>query len=138
MSKTALSKRTNPAADSLSSGTMHATIGGLSSTTHPVCGGSMPAYTLVEASVTEPADFAEYARVVPAIVAQYGGRYLVRGAPLETLEGTASDLRYVVHEWPDADTARRFWHSPEYTAARKLREGTGTFRILLIDGAPLP
>jgi uncharacterized protein (DUF1330 family) len=98
----------------------------------------MPAYTLVEAHVTDPVAFAEYARVVPAIVAQYGGRYLVRGAPLETLEGAGGDGRYVVHEWPDADAARRFWHSPEYTAARALRAETGTFHIVLIDGAPAP
>jgi uncharacterized protein (DUF1330 family) len=42
----------------------------------------------------------------------------------------------VVHVWPDAEAARRFWHSPEYTALRALRAGTGEFRIQLIDGMP--
>jgi uncharacterized protein (DUF1330 family) len=96
----------------------------------------MPAYTLVEAHVTDPEAFAAYAKAVPAVIAQYGGRYLLRGAPLETLEGDTSALRYVVHEWPDAEAARRFWHSPEYTELRRLRAGTGEFRIQLIDGMP--
>jgi uncharacterized protein (DUF1330 family) len=96
----------------------------------------MPAYTLVEAHITNPEAFAAYAKAVPAVIAQYGGRYLLRGAPLETLEGDASSLRYVVHEWPDAEAARRFWHSPEYSALRQLRAGTGEFRIQLIDGMP--
>ncbi len=32
------------------------------------------------------------------------------------------------------DAARRYWLSPEYAALKRLREGTGTFRVILVDG----
>ncbi|MEQ8517224.1 MAG: DUF1330 domain-containing protein, partial [Chromatocurvus sp.] len=74
------------------------------------------------------------ARSVPAIVSQYGGEYIVMGGDQEPLEGDWSGSRVVLHRWPDMATARVFWSSPEYTAAKKLREGTGQFRVILVEG----
>jgi uncharacterized protein (DUF1330 family) len=39
----------------------------------------------------------------------------------------------VISEWPDRAAALRFWQSPEYAEARKLREGTGSFQVVLVD-----
>jgi uncharacterized protein (DUF1330 family) len=81
---------------------------------------------------------AGYARVVPDLVARFGGRYLVRGAGGTFLEGGWCDRpSALVSEWPDRATALRFWNSPEYAQARELREGTGRFQVLLIDSPPL-
>lgn len=92
-------------------------------------------YMIVIADLTDREKFlAGYARVVPGLVARFGGRYLVRGAGGTFLEG-GWDARpsALVSEWPDRETALRFWHSAEYAEAKKLREGTGTFQVLLID-----
>jgi uncharacterized protein (DUF1330 family) len=94
----------------------------------------MPAYVVVEARIHDPARFAAYARRVPGIVAQYGGEYLALGGAQEPLEGDWGTSRVVLHRWPDADSARRFWSSPEYRDAKALREGTGEFRVLLVEG----
>jgi uncharacterized protein (DUF1330 family) len=94
----------------------------------------MPAYLVVEASISDREAFAEYARRVPALVAQYGGEYLVMGGEQEGLEGDWDGRRVVLHRWPDMATARAFWHSPEYTEAKALREGTGEFRVILVEG----
>jgi uncharacterized protein (DUF1330 family) len=47
----------------------------------------MSAYLIAEIEVTDPAAFAEYGKQVPATIEQYGGRYLVRGGEVQSLEG---------------------------------------------------
>jgi len=75
-----------------------------------------------------------YAAVVPALVEQFGGRYLLKGAGGTFLEnGWCDTPSALVSEWPDRAAARRFWDSPEYAEARRLREGVGRFQVLLID-----
>ncbi len=47
----------------------------------------MAAYLIVNIDVKDPAGFEAYRQAVPATIAQYGGRYLVRGGQHESLEG---------------------------------------------------
>ncbi len=94
----------------------------------------MPAYLVVEAVITDPKGFVAYTRAVPPLVARYGGEYLVMGGESEALEGDWGATKIVLHRWPDLQAARRFWHSDEYQAAKRLREGTGEFRVMLVDG----
>ena len=94
----------------------------------------MTAYLVIEAVITDRGKFAAYARRAPELVAHFGGEYLVLGGAHDALEGDWGDARLVVHRWPDMASARRFWDSPEYAEARKLREGTGEFRVMLLEG----
>jgi uncharacterized protein (DUF1330 family) len=94
----------------------------------------MPAYVLVDATVTDPALYEEYRTVAPAAIARYGGRYLVRGGATTVLEGEWQPNRIVVLEFPDADAARRFYDSPEYRAARALRAGAAAMNVIVVDG----
>lgn len=94
-------------------------------------------HMIVIAELTDRARFlAEYASVVPALVEKFGGRYIIRGGGGEFLEGGWCDrASALVSEWPSKDAALRFWNSPEYAEAKKLREGTGRFQVLLIESA---
>jgi len=58
----------------------------------------------------------------------------VRARPdaIHALEGSAPALAICI-EFPDVDTARRWYDSPEYGAARLLREGASDAQLLLID-----
>ena len=47
----------------------------------------MPAYVLADVTVTDPPAMEEYRKQVPATVAKYGGRFLVRGGAHQTVEG---------------------------------------------------
>jgi len=94
----------------------------------------MPAYMIIEAIITDPARFREYAARNPALVARHGGRYLAIRTATEPLEGDWEGVKIVLSEWPDMDAARRYWYSPEYQALKALREGTGRFRVILVDG----
>lgn len=94
----------------------------------------MSAYLIIEARITEPQRFATYTQVTPDVVARHGGEYVVMGGCQETLEGPPRDTRTVISRWPDRAAALAFWHSPQYAAIKPLREGTGEFRVLLVDG----
>ena len=71
----------------------------------------MPAYVIADIEITDAAGYEEYRRRVPATVAQYGGRYLVRGGAAETLEGDWQPRRLVVLEFPSIAQARRWYDS---------------------------
>jgi uncharacterized protein (DUF1330 family) len=51
------------------------------------------------------------------------------------LEGAGEPERTVVIEFPDADTARRWYHSDEYQQALKIRQANSTARLILVEGA---
>jgi uncharacterized protein (DUF1330 family) len=92
-------------------------------------------YLIALIDVTDEAAYARYRDAAPAIIASFGGRYLVRGGPHEAPEGPARS-RHVVLEFPDFDTAKRFYHSDAYQAA--LEDGlAGSVReLVLVEGVP--
>jgi len=94
---------------------------------------SHKAYMWIEAILTDPQQFAEYGKRMVELVPQYGGRYVVFRGECEALEGEFGDTRVVVSEWASMQAARAFWHSDAYAEVRKLRGGTGTFRVLLLE-----
>ena len=95
-------------------------------------------YMIVLAELTDRERFlAGYARVVPDLVARFGGQYVLRGSGGTFVEGGwCESPSALVSEWPSREAAMRFWNSSEYAAARNLREGTGRFQILLTDAPP--
>lgn len=95
---------------------------------------SKPAYMVVDARSSDPERMVEYRRLAQIAVEKFGGRYLVRGSPYETLEGSWQPQRLVVLEFPGMEAARSFYDSPEYVAARAARAGVSDFDMLLVEG----
>ena len=95
---------------------------------------SKPAYLVVDAKSSDPEKMAEYRRLSTLAVEKFGGRFIVRGAPYEVLEGSWQPQRLVVVELPDMATARAFYDSPEYVAARQARAGVSSFDMVLVEG----
>jgi uncharacterized protein (DUF1330 family) len=98
----------------------------------------MSAYVVVEIEIHDPVRYQEYIRIAPPSIALYGGRYLVRGGATTTLEGDWSPLRLVVLEFDSAERAKAWWDSPEYAAAKALRQATATTQMLLVEGVAVP
>jgi len=94
----------------------------------------MAAYVVVQIGVEDPARYEEYKRLAPPSIAVYGGRYVVRGGASEVLEGDWRPPRLVILEFPDAARARAWWASPEYAAAKAIRQGCARTQMLLVDG----
>ena len=95
----------------------------------------MPAYMIVTAKLKDREAFiAGYGKAAAELLPKFGGRYLLRGPGVELLEGDFGDgASMVISEWPDKAAALAFWNSPDYSAARKLREGTAEVQVLLIE-----
>lgn len=100
----------------------------------PPPGGS-PVYMLVFAQLAKPST--AYGAAVAALLPRFGGRYLVRGRPLRTLEGEWLDRsRVVVSVWPDLQAATDFWNSDAYQKETvPLRDGTGLYDVALFAAA---
>lgn len=92
------------------------------------------AYVLVDMQVTDPAAYERYRELSGPAVAAYGGRFIVRGGATEVLEGDRVPNRVVVLEFPDADTARTWYDSPEYRAARAARADCAVGSFVLVEG----
>ena len=94
----------------------------------------MPAYVVVEIDVTHPETYERYKAMAPPSIDLYGGRYLVRGAPAECLEGGWHPSRFVLLEFPDAGRARAWWSSPEYAPAKAIRQSSADTDMILVEG----
>jgi uncharacterized protein (DUF1330 family) len=95
----------------------------------------MPAYVIAAVSEAHDAEaLAEYRRRNTDAVAAHGGRFVVRGGPVDLLEGAAQPLRLVVMEFPDRDAARGWFESDDYQAIAPIRRGASTTDIWLVDG----
>jgi len=94
----------------------------------------MPAYFIVDNEVTDPAGFEDYRKQVPATVEKYGGKFLVRGGQMQTLEGDWTPTRVVVTEFPSIEQARRWYDSEEYRPLKALRLRTARGSVVLVEG----
>jgi uncharacterized protein (DUF1330 family) len=95
----------------------------------------MPAYVIADVKVTNAAGYEPYRPLAAASIARFGGRFVVRGGAAELLEGAPAPERIVVIEFPDAETAKRWYFSDEYQQALKIRQANSTARMILVDGA---
>ena len=94
----------------------------------------MTAYIIGRIKITDAEAYKPYLEQTPGVVAQFGGRYVVRGGTLETLEGAAEDRRLVVIGFDDVAAAKRFYHSDAYQAIVPLRRAASEGQLILVDG----
>jgi len=96
----------------------------------------MPAYVIVDIEIQDAETYERYKQLAPPTIAAHGGRYLVRGGATETLEGSWNPKRIAMLEFPTAEQARAWWNSPEYAAAKALRQASTQTDMLLVEGLP--
>ena len=95
----------------------------------------MAAYVIGEIEVTDPAAYEEYRRQVMAVVTKYGGKFIVRGGKVETLEGGWAPKRFVALEFPSMEQAQKWYRSPEYAPLIELRKRASRGKLILVEGA---
>jgi uncharacterized protein (DUF1330 family) len=92
-------------------------------------------YLIANAAVSDAEAYEGYRKLAAAAIAQYGGRYMVRGGAIEELEGKWTGApRVVIVEFDSVEQARKFYDSPEYRAAREAREGAADMNMLVVEG----
>ena len=95
----------------------------------------MAAYMIVFATIHDREKFVDgYAKAAAKIVADRGGKYVIRAPGMEVLEGSLQPgASVVISEWPDKQSIVDFFNSPEYQEAKKLREGVADCEIAIVE-----
>ncbi len=94
----------------------------------------MSAFIVVEVEVSNHDRYEHYKQMVPPSLAPFGGRFLVRGGSVETLEGDWAPKRLVIVEFPSREQAKTWWASQEYAEAKALRQATAKTEMILVEG----
>jgi uncharacterized protein (DUF1330 family) len=94
----------------------------------------MSAYVIVEIDIVDPAGYEEYKKLAGATVERYGGKYIVRGGPMETLEGDWKPKRIVVLQFESTQRAKDWLNCEEYCEPRKMRHRTARTRMIVVEG----
>lgn len=94
----------------------------------------MSAYVVVNVDVHDPVRYQEYRKMVPATIEAYGGRFLVRGPEMHQMEGSWPRPRLVIVEFPDVESAKKWWASPEYAPAKALRQSISDADLVIVEG----
>jgi len=95
----------------------------------------MAAYVIADIAVKDAETYAGYTAQTPDMVAKYGGKFIVRGGTLETLEGDWQPSRLVVLEFPSFEQAKTFYDSDDYAPLKAIRIGASDSKLILVDGA---
>jgi uncharacterized protein (DUF1330 family) len=90
-------------------------------------------YWIVHADVAEAEGYKAFMNAEMLPFGMYGARFLVRGGRQQAMEGRARS-RCVVLEFPSYEAALGCYRSPEYQAAKTLRQGKSTFDLVVIEG----
>jgi uncharacterized protein (DUF1330 family) len=95
----------------------------------------MPTYLInhlrIPNGIPKP-DSVRYLQRVEETFEPYGGRWLVLDAQVEVMEG-AWPGAVVLMEFPDMQTAKRWYHSPEYQEIIALRTDNAISDLVLVD-----
>ena len=98
----------------------------------------MSAFVIVEVTITNPEPYAAYRDLAGASVARHGGRFVVRGGEVTTLEGDWNPQRIVVVEFASVDAAKAWYFSDDYQDALRVRQANSVGKALIVDGYTPP
>lgn len=95
-----------------------------------------PGYFIAEVEVTDPATMQKYGQQVPATLAPFNYRYLVRSRNIQTLEGEPPKGGIVMIQFDSVEKAREWYDSPAYAAIRPIQQQAAKSRVFIVQGEP--
>jgi len=90
-------------------------------------------YWVAHVDVSHPEAYKNYVAANARPFADFGARFLVRGGDQEVREGTVRK-RTVVLEFESYEQALACYDSPEYQAAKLIRDPVSTGDLLIVAG----
>ena len=94
----------------------------------------MCGYVIARIEVTDAEAYQQYVARTPKSIADHGGRFVVRGGPVRTMEGAEETRRIVVLEFPSFDAAQAWYDSVDYHEIRELRLASAKSELVIVDG----
>ena len=95
----------------------------------------MRAYVIVQEEIHDQRMFELYRKDVIPTIEAFGGRFIVRGGKLTTLEGQWAYDRTVIIEFPSRADAEGWYRSPAYQKIMPLRLKSSKGNFVIVDGA---
>ncbi|MBN7816694.1 DUF1330 domain-containing protein [Algoriphagus pacificus] len=93
----------------------------------------MPAFVIVEVDIHDQEMYDAYKKLTPESIADFGGKFVIRGNPVHVLEGTWDHDRFVMLEFKDKETAEKWYYSEKYTKAREIRSKAASAKFFIIE-----
>lgn len=99
----------------------------------------MSAYLISQVEVIDPEAWENYRVRAARAIAQFGGRYLVRGATADVIEADwpaeePPRQSIIVAEFPDMATLKDWYASPQYAEAFAYRSDAVKRRMIFVSG----
>ena len=91
-------------------------------------------YWIARIDVRDPEGYKDYVAAAKPAFERFGALFLARGGTTEAVEGVAR-ARNVVIEFPSLKAAQDCYRSPEYQAAKAIRQRHAEGEIVLVEGA---
>jgi uncharacterized protein (DUF1330 family) len=103
----------------------------------------MSAYLMSQVEVLDPDAWEHYRTKAAPAIAQYGGRYLVRGAKADVIEtdwptDEPPPQSVIVAEFPSLEALHSWYESPEYAEAFAFRAAAVRRRMIFVAGVEQP
>ena len=92
-------------------------------------------YWIARVSVRNAERYPEYIAAAKPAFEKHGAKFIVRGGPFDTMEGSARE-RNVVIEFKDVATAKACYNSPEDQVAKAIRNQVADADLIIIEGPP--
>ena len=94
----------------------------------------MKGYVIVEIEILDHQKFQKYRQMAASSIEQYGGRYIVRGGKIQSMEGDWRPERLTIIEFDSIEKAKAWYDSPEYAPAKEIRQEALRVRLLIVEG----
>jgi uncharacterized protein (DUF1330 family) len=91
------------------------------------------AYWIAHVDVRDPDRYKDYVAGAAPAFARYGAKFLARGGAYEAMEGKGRG-RNVVIEFPSMQAAKDCYNSPEYQAAKAIRQTVADAEMIIVEG----
>jgi uncharacterized protein (DUF1330 family) len=95
----------------------------------------MSAYVMADITVTDADQMAKYREWSTKAAAEFGASFIVRGGAITVFEGDWKPSRIVILQFPDSETAKKWYASETYQHAITLRQNAGVMRMVMVEGA---
>jgi uncharacterized protein (DUF1330 family) len=76
--------------------------------------------------------YEDYKKLTPGSLEPFGGKFVIRGLPVEALEGEWKHDRLVLLEFPNRDKALEWYNSETYQKAKKIREKASSANFFIV------
>ena len=95
----------------------------------------MTAYVVVDVTTTDQEKATAYRALSKPSIERHGGHFVARGGRTVILEGSWDPERLVVIWFPSIEAAQSWYDSEDYAEARAVRDGAGTYNMVVVEGA---